>query len=42
MSVVLGDRGDSVPDKMNWKKVFTHLKDPFVWALGTLQLEHHG
>ncbi|KDR68722.1 hypothetical protein GALMADRAFT_231048 [Galerina marginata CBS 339.88] len=35
---VQADRGDSVPDKMTWDKLFTHLKDPLLWAFAAMFL----
>ncbi|KDR68084.1 hypothetical protein GALMADRAFT_79027 [Galerina marginata CBS 339.88] len=29
---VQADRGDSIPDKMTWKLLFAHLRDPLLWV----------
>jgi hypothetical protein len=31
------DRGDSIPDKITFKKVFMHLSDWKIWAYGRLE-----
>lgn len=35
---VEADRGDSVADELTRQKVFTHLKDPLIWAFGLMFL----
>jgi len=31
---VEADRGDSIPDKMTWQKLWKHLADPVLWLFG--------
>ncbi|KAF4622911.1 hypothetical protein D9613_001495 [Agrocybe pediades] len=33
---VEADRGDSVPDTMTWRKLFSHLSDPLLWAFALM------
>lgn len=31
---VEADRGDSIPDKLTWQKLWKHLADPVLWLFG--------
>ncbi|KAF8168455.1 high-affinity nicotinic acid transporter [Crassisporium funariophilum] len=35
---VEADRGDSIPDKMTWEKLWKHLSDPLLWAFALMFL----